>query len=184
MYDESLVIDNENLIYHILKKLHLYDQREEYYDIGMIGLVKAAKTFDETKGYKFNTYAVSIIFNEILGYRRKENSDKRKIIYNSISLNTIVYENITLEETIENNVDIEQELIKKEQIKELYKAISLLKAEDQIVLKYSYGLNNCHRLTQNEIADLLNKSQAQVSRIRIRAIKQLKKHLKGEINNG
>ena len=37
---EKLVLNNENLIYHILKKYNL--SVDEYYDVGVIGLCKEA----------------------------------------------------------------------------------------------------------------------------------------------
>lgn len=38
---------------------------EELYSAGCMGLVKAAKGFDETRGLKFSTYAVPVILGEI-----------------------------------------------------------------------------------------------------------------------
>lgn len=38
---------------------------EELYSAGCIGLVKAAKAFDDTRGVKFSTYAVPVILGEI-----------------------------------------------------------------------------------------------------------------------
>ena len=38
---------------------------EELYSAGCMGLVKAAKGFDEDRGLKFSTYAVPVILGEI-----------------------------------------------------------------------------------------------------------------------
>lgn len=38
---------------------------EELYSAGCIGLVKASKAFDETRGVRFSTYAVPVILGEI-----------------------------------------------------------------------------------------------------------------------
>ena len=38
---------------------------EELYSAGCVGLVKAANRFDESKGFKFSTYAVPVIAGEI-----------------------------------------------------------------------------------------------------------------------
>ncbi|MBQ4569964.1 MAG: sigma-70 family RNA polymerase sigma factor [Ruminococcus sp.] len=38
---------------------------EELYSEGCVGLVKAARNFDESLGYKFSTYAVPVILGEI-----------------------------------------------------------------------------------------------------------------------
>ena len=43
----ELIENNINLVYHVIKQLGLYNKLEDYYDVGLIGLVKAAKNFDE-----------------------------------------------------------------------------------------------------------------------------------------
>ena len=83
---DDLILDNVSLIYYVLKKMNLYKNADEYYDIGMIGLIKAADTFNESKGYTFSTYGISCIRSELLGYIRRQNSNKRKANYNTISL--------------------------------------------------------------------------------------------------
>ena len=45
---DEIVINNTKLIYVALKKLKMYNQLciENYYDVGMIGLVKGAKKYN------------------------------------------------------------------------------------------------------------------------------------------
>ncbi|OMD29166.1 hypothetical protein BJP48_18930 [Paenibacillus odorifer] len=43
----------------------------ELFQEGSIGLIKAARSFDEAKGFKFSTYASRCITNELLVYLRK-----------------------------------------------------------------------------------------------------------------
>ena len=181
---ENLILDNINLIYFILGKMNLYDKRDYFYDIGLIGLVKAANDFDENKGYKFSTYAGNCIKNELLVFIRKEKTNKRKANYNAISLDTPIYSNgkddeITLVDTLQSgNGDIEEELIKQEEKELLYKSLTKLKEKELLVINYSYGLNGYKELTQKEIATKLNISQAQVSRIRVKGIKKLENMMK------
>lgn len=70
---EKLVTDNYNLIHHVLNKvldlsflksqsLVDYEDLEQW---GAIGLVKAAKGYDPSKG-QFSTYACTAIRNEVL----------------------------------------------------------------------------------------------------------------------
>lgn len=46
-------------------------EKEELQGFALLGLVKAAATFDEARGYKFSTYAVPVIRNEILRELRR-----------------------------------------------------------------------------------------------------------------
>ena len=91
MNRDELVLNNTKLIYMVLKQLGLYNQRDEYYDVGMIGLMKAANKFDPSKGTKFNTYASHIIRTTILYEIRKENQPKRQSNKNTISLDTVIH---------------------------------------------------------------------------------------------
>lgn len=72
---EQMFNANIRLVHHILKKtLRIVDSDPEYDDYvqeGFIGLMKACETFDDSKGFKFSTYASTCIRNSILMYLRK-----------------------------------------------------------------------------------------------------------------
>ena len=70
--------DNLNLIYFVLKQLNMYnkDGIDEYFDVGMLGLVKGLKTYSESKG-AVSTYLVKCIRNEIGIELRNQRADKR-----------------------------------------------------------------------------------------------------------
>lgn len=187
MYEERLVTDNINLIYFVLKKMNLYNQREEYYDVGMIGLCKAAQNFDPSRGYAFNTYACSCIRSQILIYIRKKKTNKRKANDNVISLNITIYEDVsgtklTLEDLLPSKTNIEEELIEKEQIKNLYIALSKLKERELDIINALYGLNGVEKLTQQELSEKYNLSQSYISRIKNKSIKKLRILLKEGVN--
>lgn len=178
MIDE-LVLKNEKLIYHILGKMGLYNKRDILYDVGLIGLCKAAKKFDPTKGYSFTTYAGNCIRNEILINFREENSTKRKANFNTVSLDEpVCYDSsgneLTVIDVLKSDVDIEAEIIKKEQKEVLYNALTKLQEKELLVLNYTYGLNGYEELNQFEISEKINVSQAQISRIKSKAIKKIK----------
>lgn len=74
---ESLVEENLRLVHACCHKMS--DKGIEYDDLfsaGCIGLIKAAKRFDENKGYKFSTYAVPVILGEIKQIFRDNNPIK------------------------------------------------------------------------------------------------------------
>lgn len=77
-YDrDMLVTDNMRLVYYLYEKLTKNPLTEKYKDDivseGMVGLVKAAKTFDDSHGIKFGTYASRCITNEMLMFIRRMN---------------------------------------------------------------------------------------------------------------
>lgn len=62
----QLVIDNMGLVYACANRFR--GRGIEFDDLvqsGCLGLIKAAKGFDETKGFKFSTYAVPAIIGEM-----------------------------------------------------------------------------------------------------------------------
>lgn len=167
---ERLIIENEALVYHVLKQMHLYSQLEDYYDVGMIGLCKAAKTFDNSKGSKFSTYACICIRNTILMDIRDQ---KRQCDYYSISLQTPVggeKDEILLEDTI-SDYELELDILNKEEKMALIESIRKLNNEDRQMIDLYFW----KEMTQQEISRYLKMSQANVSRRIQRALNNLRK---------
>ncbi|MCQ2978243.1 MAG: sigma-70 family RNA polymerase sigma factor [Clostridia bacterium] len=171
---DELILKNTKLIYLAIKKLNLYNRLDELYSVGMIGLVKGAKEYNKSLGYSASTYLYKCIYNEILWTIRNEKSKRRIPEYKKISLSISIDENITLEDVIADETDIEEELIKQEQIKNMFDEINKLSVHEQMVINYSFGLNGCEKMAQKEIGEILDINQASVSRIKNKALKKLK----------
>lgn len=167
---EKLIIENEALVYHVLKQMHLYSQLEDYYDVGMIGLCKAAKTFNNSKGSKFSTYVCICIRNTILMDIRDQ---KRQCNYYSISLQTPVggeKDEILLEDTI-SDYELELDILNKEEKMALIESVRKLNDEDKQMIDLYFW----KEMTQQEISRYLKMSQANVSRRIQRALNNLRK---------
>lgn len=165
---EKLVLDNINLIYMVLKRYNLYNEIDEYYDIGMIGLVKGANNFNENKGYAPSTYLTTCITNEISQYKRKKLMQKRGNGIKDISIYTQISNDgkeIYLLDVIPSTEDIEEKIIKKEKLELIYKEIFKLNEKDKFIICSNYGLLGYKELTQIQISKKINISQCQVSRI-------------------
>ena len=183
---EKLILDNINLIYMVLKRYNLYNQLDEYYDIGMIGLVKGANTFSEDKGYKVSTYLTSCITYEILNYKRKQSMQKRGNGIQNISLYTQINnknKELYLLDVIPSKENIEDNIIKKEKLELIYKKILDLNERDKFIICSTYGLLSHKELNQNQIAERTNITQCQVSRIIKKFIKECKKTYNGGNKN-
>lgn len=179
----KLVLDNEKLVYYVIKKLGINKDRDNFYDVGMIGLCKAARSFDRESNTKFSTFAISCIRNELHMYGRKKGN---KQWFNMLSLNTdTTGYGVDAIELIPDDIDIENSIIEKETYKELYNAISKLSDIEQFVIKHTYGLNGYSILTQETMLKIIYKKfgikycdRDYVSRIKGRAIKKLQRYLK------
>ena len=77
---EQLVLDNLNMVHYILqRKMRMSPSQqnyEDYYQEGCVGLILAAIRFDESKGFKFSTFAFPTIMGTIQQYKRNETSVK------------------------------------------------------------------------------------------------------------
>ena len=71
--EEELVRANAGLVRSVAARFsdRGYD-REELFDVGQIGLLKAVRTFDLARGCAFSTYAVPLIFGEIRRFLRDD----------------------------------------------------------------------------------------------------------------
>lgn len=84
----KVVIDHEKLIHAISNNFSKNYDKDDLFQVGVIGLMKAYKNFNSNLGVKFSTYAYSYILGEIKAYVR---SDKQfKVSRDIIRLNSSV----------------------------------------------------------------------------------------------
>ena len=70
---EQLVTENINLIYLVMKRFRNRGiENDDLFQIGAVGLMKAAERFDEGRGYTFSTYAVPMIIGELQRFLRDD----------------------------------------------------------------------------------------------------------------
>lgn len=180
---ERYAEENLKLIGFVMKSLYPSQvDYEELYDVGVTGYAKALVSYNKGNGAKFSTYAYNCIRNEILFFLRKES----KHINNNISLNSILSvdkngNNLQLEDIVsdeEKDTGLEDRILEDEQRAILLKAIDELNEKEKKIIIYRYGLDRGIKKTQKELAEEINMSQANVSKIQEKAIKKLKVILK------
>ena len=64
----EIIVENEGLIYKIINKYRNYFELEDLYQVGVIGLIKASKTYNSNYGAKFTSYAYPFILGEVIKY--------------------------------------------------------------------------------------------------------------------
>ena len=136
---------------------------------GSLGLVKAADTFDESKGIKFATYAARCINNEILMEFRK-NKKHRGVLSIDFAINNEGEEYNAAEFTEELGYYDDDRLEREAELIDLRTAVSKLnERERQIIELRYYG-----EKSQKQAADLLGISQSYISRLERRILQKLK----------
>lgn len=70
------ILENEYIVHGIINKYHGYQDREDLYQVGMIGLKKALDHYIPNDRCKFSTYAYKYVLGEITEYMRTNTSVK------------------------------------------------------------------------------------------------------------
>jgi len=70
------LLEYENLVFSIISKYRSYFDKDDLYQVGMIGLIDAYKHFDESVGIKFSSYAYYYILGEVTKFVRENRSVK------------------------------------------------------------------------------------------------------------
>lgn len=67
------LLEYEGLVYSIINKYTKYFDRDDLYQVGMLGLVDAYRHFDRSQKTKFSTYAYYYVLGEVKKYVRESN---------------------------------------------------------------------------------------------------------------
>ena len=73
---EEIVVENQNLIYSVVNEFGNEINKEDLFQVGVMGMIKAYKNFDESLNIKFTTYAYTYILGEIKKYIREDRGFK------------------------------------------------------------------------------------------------------------
>lgn len=166
-YREKIILHNLRLVVREVngKFFNVPFEKDELIAVGAYGLLKAIDTFDISRGYKFVTYAVRCIDNEILMFMRKESK-----YVDLDSLSKVLSEDngniLTLGDVIsDNDMDLIDDYIKSETILEIREVVEDLNERDKEIIKLFFGFYDDKRYNQEEIGKLFNLSQSYVSRL-------------------
>lgn len=106
--EEELIHQNIGLVKKIVRIFNPADSdTEEYYSVGLIGLLMAIRKHDQAKG-ELSTLAWSCIYNSILNYVKKEKKHPHLSISN---IPCYVYGDSILEYLPDNLTNIEKSII-------------------------------------------------------------------------
>ncbi|WP_297487814.1 sigma-70 family RNA polymerase sigma factor [uncultured Cetobacterium sp.] len=175
---EKIILEYQNFIYFKNKNLFLKGaDKEDLIQEGLIGLIKAIKSYDEERNICFNTFASLCIRRQILTAVKKYNSEKNKNLNKAIqggkyneSEEVIKYNYPSLNYYTPEQIYLGTELVHylKKYMKE-----NLSGLEKDIFLQMSKGYN------YREIAILLDKDVKIIDNSMQRIRKKLLNYLEG-----
>lgn len=193
---EKMFAENYKLIYHVANRYVIRGgiEQDELYHSGLLGMVKALNTYDKNLGEaKFSTYAIRCITNEVLYFMRRERKHREDHEGNYLhhledSLKTD--ENgkpFEKGDTIEDSsLPNPYENVYQEQLHEAIMALidKTLSDNEAFILVKRHGLDGAaEEMTQKEIAEILDMSQANVSKLQKNAEEKLYNYLTGVTRN-
>jgi RNA polymerase sporulation-specific sigma factor len=168
---EKIVLSNLGIVHNLANK-YSYGRTdsEEITSVAYMGYIKAINGYDPErqvggKPVKFVTFAYRCITNEILFYLRSENKETEKII----PMNTMISidkngNELELEDILSDESDMSEDCALQDNIDILMKAIeNYLSPEEQFIIRARFGIK-CKQLTQSQIANMINMSQANISK--------------------
>lgn len=211
---EFFVLKNQGLVYSCIQRFLYKGNKDDLFQIGCVGLMKALNHFDLSKEVQFSTYAIPIILGEIKRSFRddgsirisrsiKENysrmlSQKEKLQHEqnyeptyeeiakacSCSIEEVyiafdAHQHISSmdEEIMESDgkmITLNDQLSQRSKdeilILGLNHEISFLSKKEKLILYFRYSLG----FKQSEIAQRLNCTQVQISRIEKQILQKLK----------
>ena len=183
----KLIEHNLRLVAYIVNKNYpeavrgCQQDADDLISIGTIGLIRAAETFDYTKGRRFSTYASMCIDNQIKMHFRKIKRQQSEVYINEPLETDSEGNTLTIADILASNVNIEEETELRINSQKLYRYIDeeLDEREKEIICK-RYGIRDgrgfvCEAMTQREIAKQLKISRSYISRIEKKALEKLRR---------
>ena len=161
----KLVEENLGLVAFALKKIPVgyFDSREDAYQIGSIGLMKAARSYDPEKRVLFATYAMPCILNELRMALRHINCScpAGKVCSYDADIPSQEGEAFSLLDVVPSDEPLpETRMIARETLSRIVSALKAMPDRDAYPLLRMIVQNR----TQKEIAAALGITQSAVSR--------------------
>lgn len=173
----KIAADNIKTVYYVVNKYSAFAApRDELISAGMTGYAKALANYDPNRTAKFATFAINCIRNEIQYCLRKEYRHYK----NNVSLNATKHtdkngNDLSLEDTLADDAENGADIVNNEALRGIIKnELRELQPVERYVITYRFGLDRGTVFTQNEIADITDMSQANISKIEKNALIKLK----------
>lgn len=174
----KLIEHNLRLVAHVVRKYESSgEDLEDLISIGIIGLIKAIRTYNNERGVRLATYAARCIENEVLMHLRNIKKLKQEVsIYDPIGYDKEGNE-ISLIDILTSDSEIIEQIDTRLQEEKVIKNLGVLNRRERQVIEMRYGIFSGLKETQRDIAKKLGISRSYVSRIEKRAVNKLMREI-------
>lgn len=159
----KLVLENKGLAHKVLwkyySKVASNIEFEDAESICFEGLLKAAKTFDASKGFNFSTYAFTVIKNNLLKFSMRQTEKMNGAIVVSLDSDlTGEDEDFNLKNILPSDYNLEEDAESNEELQLLRTFINELPEKYRQVMQLKLA-----GYSQYDIAEKLKVSQTEIS---------------------
>ena len=181
-----LAEENMSLVQYVVKRfINTGIDYDELFSVALMGYVKAINSYNPTrvtkqgKPIKFSTFAYRCIENEIFYFIRNDKKVREKTVSLQTTLSTDKNGNTldldsTLSTESQGELSLEQ-IAKKEVIGVLLEIINNeLTDKERLIITHRFGIS-AENKTQNELAQMVNMSQANISKLEKNIMDKIKK---------
>ncbi len=164
----KLITGNLRFVMFIINRYYSnYNDKEELFSEGVIGLIKAVDKFDVNRNIQFSSYSSRVIMNDINRYFRKIKNSTDETSLSELVSNDLDND-LTLMDVIVDDNDFVDNILRKEYYKNMNEVIEKL-TEDEKKLLYLYFYE---RKTQTEVSQILGITQSYASKKIIKVLKK------------
>lgn len=180
--EEQNEIANQNyqLIYHWANYyLKLQVDKSAVMDLdGLVsacqmGFVCALKTYKKNSGIRFTTYASECMKNQIFADLKKERRKIRTVSIDDTGEDENPDHNL-LYQVVDESVNVEDEVVASEATGTLLSAINQLNENEKFLICSLFGVGGVPKRTQVQLAQILNVTQANISKSKKVVLKKLR----------
>ncbi len=168
--EDELIISLAYLVHSVVFKYKKFDNYEDLYQEGMIGLIKAVQQYNSDTSFHFTRYAMWWIKARVVRSIKKLNlitvsgdENMKYLIQYDIQENDIV-----------EDEDPEKNVLHLEKIENLRNIINSLPEKHQQIIKMRYGLNNTQEHNLQDLGDKLDMTREGIRQLEHRILNKLK----------
>lgn len=168
--ENKLVMSLSYLVKSVIFKYKKYNNYDDLYQEGMVGLIKAVRQYNSDMSFHFSRYALLWIRTCVMRSIKKIN-----VVSAASSSNIIVkviYE-VNDEDIILNNT-LEKNMLLNEQIVRVNRIITTLPEKHQRIVKMRYGLEDVKEHNLQELASNFNMTREGIRQLEGRILKKIK----------
>ena len=167
---QNMLVEKHIKLCHMvaLRYSKTYDH-DDAVSLCVIALVKAIQTFDTKKGYKFSSYAVRCMNNEMLMDIRKEKKHRQIVSFEEPIINRYNDSKINVADTLAEDDNLDENMIQSERVRAVKIALKELKnfvsERDYTIFLMYHGFGGYAPHSERSVAEKVGLSRSYISKI-------------------